>query len=760
MTSKTRPGKLSRLPSDKIASLSSRGVSVASLDPCEFESSIPVRFEEQATAHRDRLAVWDRSCAWSYEDLNAAANRLARDLLARLGDANLPVAVLLEAGAPAIAAMLGVLKAGKVCVPLDPRFPVALLKDMVVDSGSGLLVTGGPNTPCASDLAPQGLAVVDFDGQSSGARADDLRVRVAPDAIAFIHYTSGSTGRPKGIPHSHRNWLHNVAVYTRALGLGPDDRLTLLHSCAFSSGTVDFLMALLNGASSHPYDLRAEGMDGLAEHVSRHGITALNWGPTPFRHFVRAMSPGVRLTGLRLLVMGSEPLLWDDVELFRHRLTNSCRIVNRLGSTETLNYRFLIVDAAMPIGRGRVPGGYPVGDQEVLLLDEAGVEVAPGLVGEIAVRSRYLSPGYLGRPDLTEEVFRADTDGSANRVYRTGDLGLLRPDGCLEIHGRRDHQFKVRGHRVEGLEVEAAVRRHGSVREAAVAVRDDWAGDARLVAYIVPEGRAPGVGDLRRFLAETLPDHMIPSAVVVLEALPLTPTGKLDRRALPEPGPLRRETGASPEPPLTHVEATLAGIWAEVLGLGPIGIRDRFDDLGGHSLKATQVISRARVAFGVDLNIREMFEARDIVEQSRVVLKVLDADVNGRTAEPEIRPTDGRGPCPLSSAQERLWFLDHLEPDSPVYNIPKAIRLRGPLDVAALRRSLDAIVDRHEALRTTFTEDDGVPHCGSRGRGAEFPCRLPVCRSCARTATGRRARIDSAGGSSTNPAARSTSAAT
>ena len=189
MPSNTRPGMLSRLPSDMTASLSSHNVSLVSLDPYEFESSIAVRFEEQATAHCDRLAVRDRSGAWSYEDLNAAANRLARDLLARLGDASLPVAVLLEAGAPAIAAMLGVLKAGKVCVPLDPRFPAALLKDMVVDSESRLLVTGGQNTPCASDLARQGLAVVEVDGQPSGARADDLRLAVVPDAIAFIHYT-------------------------------------------------------------------------------------------------------------------------------------------------------------------------------------------------------------------------------------------------------------------------------------------------------------------------------------------------------------------------------------------------------------------------------------------------------------------------------------------------------------------------------------------------------------------------------------------
>jgi amino acid adenylation domain-containing protein len=592
----------------------------------EIEQSIPDRFEQQVRRYPGKTAVKTRKDELTYATLNQAANRVARAILAERGSGEEPIALILENGAPMIVAILGVLKVGKTYVPLDPSLARARIMYIVEDSSAGLIVTNGQNLSLAEGLAGSRHQVIDIDRLDSALSTEDLGLTISPDTLSWILYTSGSTGHPKGCVQSHRNVLHFVMNYTNALHVCANDRLALLYSCSVNAGAHVIFTGLLNGASLYSFHVKEEGLSGLAEWLTQHQITIYSSVPTLFRHFVSTLTGEERFPKLRLVKMMGEPVYKRDVELFKRFFSADCIFVNRLGSSETGSIRWHFIDKETEITGVNVPVGYAVEDNEVLLIDDNGEEVGLGQVGEIAVKSSYLSPGYWQRPDLTERAFSPDPEGGDKRIYRTGDLGLMHADGCLVCLGRKDFQLKIRGYRVEAAEIEMALLEHDAIKEAVVMVREDLTGDAspeisrRLAAYFVPSGPdVPTVTELRRFLSEAISDYMIPSAFVALDALPLAPNGKVDRSALPPPDRSRPKLDTPFVAPRTPVEEVLVDIWAEVLGRDRVGIYDNFFDLGGHSLLATQIVSRVITALRVKVPLQSLFQSPNVADMALVV---------------------------------------------------------------------------------------------------------------------------------------------
>ena len=579
--------------------------------PEEIEQSIAERFEKQAATHPDRIAIRSGGRSMTYAELNAAANRLGRAILHAAGEAD-RVVLLFEQGGPVIVAVLAVLKAGKTYVPLDPSYPAARLAELVEDSEAGLILTDDAHLEGAKRLASgRSLPVLSSDAVDPAARGDDLGMSVAPDAIAYMLYTSGSTGRPKGVVQKHRNLLHFVRTYTNSCRITPDDRIAWLHSITFSASNMNVYPALLNGAAVYPHDVKRRGVDGLAELLMGERITVCQCVPTVFRHFLSGLTGEERFPDLRVFELGGEPVYRRDVELFRVRVGTHCVLVNRLAFTEASVAAQYFITADIELPASAVPVGRPAEGMEILVLGEDGREAGREEVGEIALRSHHLSPGYWRRPDLTAKAF---TNGGGPRTYRTGDMGRIRADGLLEYAGRKDFRVKVRGYTIEVAEVEAALLEIGGVKSAVVVAREDHRGDQRLVAYLVPAGMAPTADELRTRLGDRLPDFMVPSAFMVLDAFPLTSTGKLDRLALPAPDLTQVETAGGYAAPRTDTEAKVAAIWAEVFALDRVGIHDDFFALGGHSLLAGRIAARIRQAYGVDLSLGALFDAPTVAE--------------------------------------------------------------------------------------------------------------------------------------------------
>jgi amino acid adenylation domain-containing protein len=570
-----------------------------------IEQSITERFEEQVFLHPDRLAVKTQTESLTYAALNERANGVAAELLAARPAPHEPVVLLLEAGAWQIATIMGVLMAGKLYVPLDPGYPFARLAYMLEDSQAPLLITDRAQSGLAADLATREQQVICLDEMVAADFSRRPDEPVSPEAPAYVFYTSGSTGPPKGVVDCHRNVLHNIMRYTNALHIHAGDRLTLLQSCSFSGSVSSLFCALLNGACLYQYDVQRHGTGPLAGWVNGEEITVYHSVPALFRQLFQGEE---QFPHLRVVRLEGDQASVRDVELFRERLGPLCVLANGLGATETGLVRQYRIRRDTVLPGATVPIGYPLPDMEVLLVGAEGKEVEAGQVGEIVVRSRYLALGYWRRPDLTEAAFSPATEHGAERSYRTGDLGRMHPDGCMEYLGRKDLQPKIRGQRIEIESIEAALLGLESVREAVAQVREDPPEEPRLVAYIVPSGQpAPTVSALRRRLQSALPEAMLPSRFILLNALPLNENGKLDRLALPPPDACRPVLDTPFVAPCTPVEAWLVEIWSEVLGMQGVGVHDSFFELGGHSLLVTQVLARVRAAFQVEVSITGFF---------------------------------------------------------------------------------------------------------------------------------------------------------
>jgi amino acid adenylation domain-containing protein len=574
----------------------------------EIEQSIAERFEQVFSKYPDRIAVKTRSQALSYQELNRAANGVAHAVLARQGDGNEPVALLLTNAAWIAAGTLGVLKAGKIYVPLDPSHPFPRMNYIKSDIQAKLILTDNLNVSAATALAQGECELLNLEEFDSSSSPENLGLNISPDSLAYVRYTSGSTGEPKGVMEKHRNLLHVVMRQTNAFHICADDRLMFLGAWG-----KHIFRGLLNGAALYPFRVKEEGLADLAQWLAEEEVTIYHSIPSVFRHFVDTLTGSEIFPNLRIVRLCGEPLVARNAELFKKYFSPKCVLVNELGSTEGGTIAHYLVDPGKRNTADTVPVGYADQDVKILLLD-GGTSVGPGEIGEIAVKSRYLFPGYWRRPDLTRTAFLADPEDEDERIYLTGDVGLMRPDGSLMHLGRKDLQAKIRGNKVEPTEIEMALLRHSAIKEVVVVARGDGESDQRLVAYLVPGAKsAPPISELRSFLAAKLPEYMIPSAFVVLNAMPVTPSGKLDRRALPDPGSSRPEMDTPYVSPRRPIEEELAQIWAEVLFLDRVGIHDNFLELGGHSLAAARVVSRVIKAFQVNLPLQSLFQSRRLL---------------------------------------------------------------------------------------------------------------------------------------------------
>ena len=588
----------------------------------DVEQSIPDRFLSCVRRDPDRLAVQSGPHALTYRELNGAANRVARAILRLRGEGPEPIALLFNHGVPFLTSILGVLKAGKLYVPLDPSYPLARLAYMLEDSQAPAVLTSGKDLALARQLAPPECHLINVEELEPPVADEDLGVSIAPDARSYVIYTSGSTAQPKGVVQSHRNVLHKIMMSTNDYHLCAEDRRTLLYSPSSSGSVWEIFGALLNGGSLHLFDVREEPIASLAGWLIREGVTIYGSVPTLFRQFASALTGDERFPQLRLVNLGGEAVTRRDVELYREHFAQDCVLVTTLAATETGTFRRYFIDKDTRITESRVPAGYPVDDKEVLLLDGEGEQVGAGQTGEIVVKGRHLAPGYWRRPELTRATFVPDPGGGGEYLYRTGDLGRMLPDGCLVYMGRADSQVKVRGNRVELAEIEMALLDLDSVKEAAIVQQEDERGEQGLVAYLVPASRpAPTVSALRRALTRALPAHMMPSAFVMLDALPLTPAGKVDRGALPRAARVRPELDDPFVAPRTPVERGVTEIWSDVLALDRVGVHDHFLDLGGDSLLAIQVISRVIRTFQVELPVRALFESPTVADMAVMIVQ-------------------------------------------------------------------------------------------------------------------------------------------
>ncbi len=506
---------------------------------------------------------------------------------------------------------------------------------------------------------------------------------------------------------SHRNVLQHIRNYTNKLHINSEDRLTLLSTYAFDAAVMDIFGALLNGATLYPIKIKEEGVEELSRWISREAITIYHSTPTLYRYFINGLSQA-EFPHMRLVVLGGEEAQSKDVESFKKHFSRECLLVNGLGPTESTVSLQYFIDKQTEVTSNSVPAGYPVEDTEVLLLNEAGEQVAVYGIGEIAIKSEHVALGYWQREEQTRASFIEDAAGGERRIYRTGDLGRWLADGSIEFVGRKDHQVKIRGYRIETAEIETVLSSHNAVKEAVVMAREEEGGEKRLVGYVVGKDEQRVTWrQVQEYLSERLPEYMIPTRFVMLEEMPLTPNGKVDRKALPEPDQSRPELEQGYLQPTTATEEILAGIWAEVLRVEQVGVKDNFFELGGHSLLATQVMSRVREGFGVEIGLRKIFEMPTVAGLAQCIDEAIRR--GKRLQAPAIEAAGRDGQIELSFAQQRLWFLDQLEPGSSTYNMPSAVRLSGELNKGALEQSFTEIIRRHESLRTTFATVDGQP---------------------------------------------------
>jgi len=642
-------------------------------EPLESENvPVPRLFAEQARRSPEAVALVHGDRSWTFDELYRRSLRIARGLRRLGAGPETRVGLAVERSPELVAALLGIWQTGAAYVPLDPTQPEARRAAIAEDASVLLVVT------------PELLEELDEEGDGSPLpppRVEDL---------AYVLYTSGTTGRPKGVMVEHGSLANTLGPVRRSFGFTAGDRMPCLAPFSFDIFLFEVLAPLLAGGTSVLVDLRpAPDVPALAASLGE--MTLLHAVPAVMRQIIDEVKRhrGAERSLRRVFVGGDAvpPALLADLGA----VFPGARITVLYGPTETT-----LVAASWTLAKSTPEGhviGRPLPGASLSLHDQDGSLVPVGVPGEIWIGGPGVARGYLGRTDQTADRF---IPGEDVRLYRTGDLARQRADGTIEFLGRVDQQVKVRGVRIEPGEVEAALASHSAVRQAVVAARPGPTGDLRLVAYVVLHRTDPE-SEIRDFLRQRLPEPMIPTAWVFLPELPLTPHGKVDRRALPAPD---RPAEATAETPRTPAEELIAGLWGALLGREAFGPHEDFFAAGGHSLLAVQAVARVRDAFGAELPLGAIFEAPTPA--------ALAARLGEATAAPPLEPAGREGALPLSFAQERLWFLDQVLPGN-VYNVPLALRLQGPLDATAWGRALDEVRRRHEALRTTFRSAPGGP---------------------------------------------------
>ncbi|HWK88949.1 MAG TPA: amino acid adenylation domain-containing protein, partial [Longimicrobium sp.] len=655
-------------------------------------------FEARAAAAPDAPALVLGERAMSYGEVDAAANRLARRLREAGVAAETRVGVHLDASPEGVVALLAVLKAGGVYVPLDPAYPAERLAYMLDDCAAQALLVRGAVPPALAGFPGR---VVSLEGDADAIAAESanaLDVRVHPAQLAYVIYTSGSTGRSKGVAVQHGDAAAHCRAAAAEYGLRADDRVLQFAAPSFDVSLEQILAPLSAGACLVLRGAEVPSAAELAGLVRARRLALVN-PPTAYWHHLTTEPDALAALAehARLVLVGGEAMNAGAARRWMAGPARAVRLLNGYGLTETVvTSTVAAVAPDLPAGAPRVPIGRPLPGRTAYVLDAALRPCPVGVPGELCVGG-LLARGYLGRPAATAARFVPDPYAGVPgaRMCRTGDRARWLPSGELEFLGRLDQQVKVRGYRIEPGEVEAALSAHPAVLDVAVVVRG-----ARLAAYYVAdESRALDAAALRDFARERLPEHMVPAAWVALDAIPHTPNGKVDHRALPAPA--AEHTGAAAPRPGT--EARIAAVFAELLKVHALSRRDSFFDQGGHSLLAMRLVSRLRAAFGVELPVRAVFEAPTVAALAeRVEAALPDTD-----APPPLAPRAPGAEAPLSFAQERMWFLQRLDPASGAYNMPMAFDLAGKPDVEALRAALTALVARHEVLRTRLVPREG-----------------------------------------------------
>lgn len=661
-----------------------------------------------AAQHASRVAVERGDRVVTYAEMEMESNRLANFLISSGAVKGSIVAIIAGDPSRIVTAMLGILKAGCAFAPFDPRMPGNRLRTMAEQIKPRWYIVESEHFSKVAEIENEhGVNVVCFDSPEyaqfeltthPGLESD-------PDDLCSIFFTSGSTGKPKGIAGRLKGIAHFILWEAGLLGLGPDARVSQFTSPSFDGFLKDVFVPLCAGGAICAPENREITLDSrrLVEWIEQTRINVVHCVPSVFRQIINVGLTSDNFSELRYVVMAGEPLLPADVARWTQTFGERIRLVNLYGPTETtLTKLFHVVDVSDK-DRRSVPIGKPIPGSAAVVIDAHGKACPPGEVGEILIRTPYRAHGYYNLPEMTAEVFVPNplSNNPDDIVYRTGDYGRLLEDGNFEFVGRKDHQVKIRGVRIELPEIENLLRTHESVGDVAVVDREDATGNKYLCAYVVLN-REVEPGELKRHLAKSLPDFMMPSAIVELDSLPHTANGKVDRKALPAPSADRKTYVA----PRTAVEEVVAGIWSEVLGIEQIGVEDNFFDLGGHSLLATQVISRVSSALQAEVPLRRLFEGPTVGQLSAAAEEALR---NGAARAPRIERVARTDALPLSFAQQRLWFLDQLESGSAFYNVPAAVRLDGALDVEALKQALGEVVQRHEVLRTSFPTVDDQP---------------------------------------------------
>jgi non-ribosomal peptide synthetase component F/acyl carrier protein len=652
------------------------------------ERTIPEAFASQVSERPDKTAISGTEWEPSFAELDSASNGLGRALAERAGGPVGRVALLLRHDAPLICAALAVLKAGGTAVVLNAGYPPALLARIGEEIEPTLVLTDSEHRNLALEAGFPASDLVEVPARPDASPGAAPAIPVNPGDAAFLIYTSGSTGKPKGVLQTHRNILHNALLrHARGLGLRHDDRIILLAPLSGGQGLATVWTTLLTGATLCPFPAMERGVTGLPDWLAAQRVTVLISPASLFRHFIRTLD-GRRLTGIRLVRLGSEPVFSADLEACRRHFPEDCWFANTFSSSETGNITQHLLRAGDDPGASGVPVGKPAEGMEVLVLDD----------GEIGVRSEYLSPGYWRDEALTKQRF-------AEGIFHTGDLGRFSEDGVLTWLGRKDAQVKVRGNRVDLFEVETALTSRPAISAAAVRPRRTSVGDTALTAYVaLRPGVSPDTAGLRAELQADLPDHAVPTAFAYLDAVPLNAHGKVDREALAEVQPERVDRAARGATVITETEELLADIWAGALELDSVGASDNFFELEGDSLTAAEIAAAVHAIFGVEIELAAFVESPTVAAMAELVDR-RGAEGNGSAVSPLTRVAR-EAPLPCSHIEERTWRQSGTPEGANRYMVARGVQITGPLDVGALRRTLDRLVARHEALRTTFAERD------------------------------------------------------
>lgn len=663
-------------------------------------------FELQVEQYPERIAVKSNQSQMTYKELNEFANHIAHHILAdsQKTERAHTIALLFEHGTEMIAGILGVLKAGKAYVALDPEYPIERLGYILQDSGCQIVVTNDANALLVESLKQCGsnIEVINIDKMTK----TELLKRnpgtlIDPANLCYIIYTSGSTGNPKGVEQNHLNIVYFTKVLTNQMTITPLDRIALFTSYSHQIAAIDIFAALLNGAAVYPYDVKREGsMERLAKWLEEEEISIYHSVPTVYRYLMETMLEKQKFLHIRLVMLSGETVYKKDMELYKKHFSDECKLVNLAGASEVYFTTTYFADKNTKLIGETVPIGYAAEGVVIDLLNEDGNPIEVNQIGEIIYKSRYISTGYWNMQEKTREVFQRDAVENDVLVFRSGDLGRLLPDNSIEFIGRKDFQGKVRGYRIELGEIEALLGEIEGIRSCAAAfVKKD--NENYLVAYYVTTNSMQlRSGELKRILRKKLPHYMIPSCLVQLENMPLTPNGKVDRKNLPEPKTIAvQEDYAAP---ITDTEQKLAQIYEDILKIEFIGLNDNFFELGGHSLKAIVLASRVHKEFNMELSLSQIFATPTIKELA------LYLEHASNSIYQSISPAEEKEFYRASPAQKGMYILRQLEDANTSYNVTEAMVIIGKLDRDKVEEIFKQLIRRHEALRTSFEFAQGI----------------------------------------------------